>query len=646
MIKYHNLFSPLKIGSLEIKNRIVFAPMATHLADSQGMVTEKLIAWYRERAKSGVGLIVTESNYISLEGRGGVDRLGLHDDSRVVNHRRLVDAVHAVGVPICAQLHHGGRQVSPLAIGRYPVGPSSTHLYVGGQVPWVGVVCQELTINQIRELVGKFGDAAKRAKLAGYDAVQIHAAHGYLIHNFLSPLTNLRKDEYGGSVEGRARFLIDIIKDVREKTDPDFPILVRLSGTEGIPGGYDLQYIQEVAKLVEKAGADLIDVSAGTYDALEWTIQPHQFPEGCLVQFAEGLKAVVKIPVGVAGRIRSPFIAEEILSNKKADIITIGRALVADPEWVIKVRENRTDEIRHCIACNRCIESIFSNKSIVCTVNPIAGREIEIELKKAERVKNVMVVGGGVGGMSAARIAALRGHKVTLYEKAPRLGGQVLLAAAVPGCAVLQDAVTYLKKELERLGVQVYLNTEVNPSTVKEVNPDVLILATGALPIVPEIPGSCLPNVTDVFAVLSGQKVTGRVVAILGGGLNGACVAEFLAHRGHQVIMIKRSMPIASRGGLISRKMHTKALCQLGVEILIGCEVDRIVPEGLIISQFGEKRLVKVDTVVLARGMRPEVELLKAINTGNMEIYLVGDCKEPREIFEAIHEGFEIGKKI
>lgn len=643
---FPNLFSPARIGRLEVKNRIAFAPMATHLADSRGMVTDKLIAWYLERARNNVGLIITESNYVSLEGRGGVDRFGLHEDSRLGDHRRLVDAVHKCGVPIVAQLHHGGRQVSPSAIGGYPVGPSSTSLFVGGQIPWVGIFCRELTADQIRDLVGKFGDAAKRAKSAGFDGVQVHAAHGYLIHSFLSPLTNLRTDHYGSDIRGRCRFLLEIIEDIRIKTGLDYPLLVRISGFDGVPGGIDLNHAREVAKLVERAGADLVDISAGTYDSLEWTIQPHHFPEGCLVHFAEGVKKAVKIPVGVAGRIRSPFMAEEILSGGKADIVNIGRSLIADPQWAVKAMEGRTEEIRRCIACNRCIDSIFLNKSIVCTVNPMAGNEAQFEFKKASRAKRVIIAGGGVGGMSAARAAAQKGHQIWLYEKGSRLGGQVPLAAEVPGCADLRDASGYLEQELDRLGVQVFLNSEVTPSLIYQLSPDALVIATGAAPAGLDIPGAELPNVTDIFSLLSGRTEPGQVVAVLGGGLNGACAAEYLAHKGRQVVMIKRSVAISGKGGFISRKIHARSLCSLGVEIITGCEVLRIVPEGVVIRQFGEIRTVKADTVVNARGMRPATDLLKQAHFKGMEIYQVGDCNEPREIFEAIHEGFAAGMQI
>lgn len=645
-VAYSHLFSPLRIGPVTLQNRIIMAPMASHLANHQGMVTDPMIRWYVERARGGAGMIITESNYISLEGRGGVDRSGIHADDRVPGHTRMAEAVHAEGVPILAQLHHAGRQAPPAAIGQYPIGPSTTHLFVRGEDPWVGMPCRALAPQEVEQLVRQFGDAAVRAQAAGYDGVHLHGAHGYLINQFLSPRTNLRTDRYGGSPENRARFLLDIVDEVRRRTGPDFALVVRLTGDEKVPEGYRIDYICQVARWLEDSGVDAVDVSAGNFEAYEWMLQPQTIPEGCLVPLAAAVKQAVNIPVGVVGRIITPELVEQIVADGSADYVLMGRALIADPELPRKAREGRRLELNECVGCNRCVDAMTRNDRIICAVNPLAARETEYTVLPAEAPRRVLVVGGGVAGMEAALVASQRGHQVELYEQSDHLGGQAYLAGLIPTYYSLSRVVHSLSRQLQQQGVPIHLNTRVTKETVAARRPDVLILATGSTPEPAGIPGGGLPHVMQAIDVLAGNACPTGAVAILGGGLIGSCVAEYLAHHGYQVTVVKRSLLISPSAGITMRKTHAGQLSAAGVQILTGAEALAIRPDGVLIRQFDAERVLPADSVVVARGMRPLLDGWDLPELSGMEVHTAGDCIKPREILEAIHEAFHVARQI
>ncbi len=636
------LFTPFRIGALELKNRIVMAPMATHYADETGAVTDRLRNYYLERARGGTGLITIESGYIDTLGRGGMRRLGLHEDRLIPGLKMLVDLVHSAGAKICSQLHHAGRQVNVKNTGgRYPVSASSLPAAMEAVVP------RTLKIAEIEGLVEAFGQAARRSLAAGFDAILIHAAHGYLIHQFLSPLSNNRTDRYGGNLSGRLLFLREIVRRCREEVGKDFPLMVRISADEFIPGGINLEYGQRVARQLEKWGVDGLHVSAATHDTSEMEIQPMSIPRGCLVHLAERIKKVVSIPVGTVGRIVTPFMAEEILREGRADFVALGRALLADPEFPRKAFEGRPEDIRPCIACLQgCRDHLYRGLPITCLVNPQAGMEREYEIRPASHPKRVFIVGGGPGGMEAAVTAALRGHEVTLAEKENHLGGQFYLAFLPAGKEEIRAYLDYLSVQLRKSGVKVRLNLEVDAKALEEVGADAIFLASGAVPIRPEIPGIDRENVLTAWEVLINPQRVKEKVVVIGGGSVGAETAEFLLDLGKDVTLVEMLPVIASDMEMTNRKVLLRRLGEKGAKIRVLSHARAILPGEVEVEFNGKKEFISADTVVLAVGVKPNRALDGALKEVTGKVFTLGDCVSPRKAIDAIHEGFKIALEV
>ncbi len=637
--KLQRLFTPIKVGRLELKNRIIMPPMIERLA-THGAPNDAVKDFYAARARGGVALIVLTPGIVDISMASPI-QLGIYDDSFIPGLKQFTDLIHSCGGRMGIQLMHLGRQGGEIK--KYkPVAPSPIPLTPKDQVP------RELTTGEVEGLVEKFAEAARRAMDAGFDMVELHGCHGYLLSGFLSPLTNQRCDKYGGSVANRARFVMEIVSLIKERVGKDFPVSVRMNGSDYMPGGVTVDIARQTAKLLEEAGADMIGVSGGAYGSYPVIVPPYDQPRGCNVPLAAAVKEVVKVPVAVAGRLDDPFVADEVLVSGKADVIAVARGLLADPELPNKASRGDFKGIRRCIACNVCIDGDPTPVSpITCTVNPEAGREREMLMVPAQNQKNVMVVGGGLAGLEAARVAAARGHKVTLYEENADLGGQWLLASKPPHKQDHMLLLGYVVGQLEKLGVERKHGVKVNAAMVEEAQPDVVLVATGAKPLVPPIPGVDREEVVTAWEVLGGREV-GRRVLVVGGGLTGLETAEFLAEQGKEVVVVEMLKRVgADMGGTVRWHLinRTKAL---NIKTFVSTQIKEIGAKGVVvISRNGvEETWDGFDTIVLACGVRSKDELSKQIEGKVKEVHVIGDAAKARRGLEAIRSGSEIGRKL
>jgi len=482
------LFQPIALRGVDIPNRIVMPSMTTRLATPEGVVTPELIRYYVTRAEGGTGLVTVEMCSPEPAGRHRAGELAILHDRFLPGLQELTSRLKAAGARSAVQIGHAGGHTRQDVTGLPPVAPSAIPHEVQ-EVNTRTVVPVELTRDRIREVVKTFAEAAERAKRASFDVVEIHGAHGYLIAQFLSPLDNHRTDEYGGSLRNRARFALEVLEACRARVG-DFPLIFRFSADEYAPGGLTLDEGREIAPWFVEAGADALHVTGGCYRSRPsgaLMIPPMGYPEATFLHLARAIKERVTVPVIAVGRLHDPSLAERLLAEGQADMVALGRQLIADPEWPRKVREGRLDEIRPCVACNTCVDGMREGARLQCLVNPLAARELEFELRPADQARSVLVVGGGPAGMEAARLLALRGHRVTLVEREPRLGGQLRLAAKAPvfqnvetDAPVLLKLVDFLVRQLAKAGVDVRLARAVTGELVRELRPDVVVLATGA----------------------------------------------------------------------------------------------------------------------------------------------------------------------
>lgn len=647
--QYPRLFEEGRIGRMTVKNRIVMPPMATNYAGPSGEPTERLIGYYTERAKGGAGLIIVENVQVKYpQGKNVACQLRLDQDKFIPGFQELAEAVHAHQARIFIQIHHAGRQYHDIE-GEEGVDPS------GIPDGFTQQPVRALRADEIRDLVERFAETALRAQKAGMDGVEFHGAHGYLINEFMSPHTNQRMDEWGGTFERRMRFPLKIIERTREKVGPRFPLSFRFSADEFVPGGITLDDSKKIAKYLEDAGIDVLHVSAGIYESISRLLEPMRFEEGWRSYLAAEIKKAVKIPVITVGQIRSPEVAERILEENQADFVSLGRTLIADPDWPRKVEENRVPEIRKCISCNiGCIGGyVFNDRYMRCTVNPVTGHErFEgwVNLIPAEKKKKVMVVGAGPGGMEVARVAALRGHSVTLYEKEEELGGQVRISIKGPGKDKLKFIPEYYSHALKTSGVQVRMSTPVDAETIEKEKPDVVILATGAVPFAPDIKGVDNSDmVKRSWDVLNGTaQVPGKKVVVAGGGLVGCETALFLAEQGKEVTIIEMLCDLAADMEPITRyDFLTEQMPQAGIKALLNLVIAEITDKGVVaLDRWGGKALIEADNVVTALGALPADGLVAAARDCARETYVIGDCKEPRKIINATFEGASIARMI
>jgi 2,4-dienoyl-CoA reductase-like NADH-dependent reductase (Old Yellow Enzyme family)/thioredoxin reductase len=637
---YKLLCQPFQLGTMTLKNRIVMPPMVVSYATDDGFTTERTIAYYEARARGGAGLIIQEATYVHPLGQILGGEQGISDDKFIPKLRELTEAVHKHGAKIAVQLIHGGRNAY-LPDGTQPVGPSPIPS-PGKNKP------RELTSAEIAGIVRCFADAAVRAQQAGYDGIEIHGAHGYLIDQFISPASNHRKDKYGGTVENRARLLVEIIEVVKEAVGRNFPVWCRMNGKEyGITGGETLADARKVARLAEKAGAIAIHVSAGGPDNPTNVTTP-TFVPAVIADLAAGIKTAVKVPVIAVGRM-TPESAEELLTGGKADLIAFGRALLADPELPNKICEGKPEAIRPCILCFRCREDLLSKpaRGVGCGVNTATGHEAPFRITKARKSKKVLVVGGGPAGLEAARVAALRGHQVSLWEKEPELGGQLRAASIAPHKDRIWSILPYYVNEMKQAGVKVKSGTAVTAAKIKQFAPDAVVIATGSTPLVPEIPGLEKAQPVQAIDVLLGKARTGENVAVIGGELVASEVAETLAAQGKKVTMLRRGPEMAQKVNPVLKDALLERLRQAHINMLTGVTYEKATDKSLIITtKEGQKKTIKADTIVLATGAVSEKVLYDEIKDSIAETYLIGDSVSPRNLRDAIDEGYKAGLKI
>jgi len=643
--KYQVLFQPLKIGKLEVKNRLSVPPMGSGFAADGGGVSDRLIKYHEARARGGFGLIIIEVTAVDGErGLGSVHQLCLHNNSLIPGFKKLADAVHQYGARIAVQLYHPGRCTFPFFIGnRQPVAPSAVPDPIVRQAP------QALTIPEIKDLVEKYAQAALRVKEAGCDAAEIHGAHGYLIAQFMSAYANKRTDEYGGGPDGFLRFPLEIVRRARELVGPDFPLFFRISAEEAVPLGRTVPESVEMMKKLVTAGADAADVSIGVYESGHLTSAPPDMPQGFNAGTSFKFKQALNVPVLVAGRINEPAVAEEIVASGRADIVHIGRQSLTDPDWPAKVQEGREKDIVKCLSCNEgCIEglAIWLRPSITCVQNLALGREDEYSRPKTSAPRKVLIAGAGPGGLEAARTAALRGHRVIIYEREGYMGGQIKLAAIPPSKSVYQEVAHSRIKSLKELGVDIHCGQALTADMVKDIRPDVLIIATGSEPSIPDIPGINSKRAISARKALTSEEV-GPCVLVIGGGLVGCETADYLAGHGMSVTIVEMLKHTARDIGPAARFFLRQRLKEKQVLILTQSVVKSIDDNfATVNTPAGDQRLGPFDTIVMATGAASNNLLEEQVKGAVPEVYVIGDACKPGKILAAVEQGADVALKL
>jgi 2,4-dienoyl-CoA reductase-like NADH-dependent reductase (Old Yellow Enzyme family)/thioredoxin reductase len=636
-----NLFSPFTIKNISLRNRTVMPALASFLIEDDGSITDKTVEHYRMRASGGVAMVITEACSVAPEGIVSPHQARIYDDRFIEGLSKVANIIKSEGAIAGVQIHHGGRQTSARVINRKPFAPSNL------PCPTIRGEVEPLSIDGIQEIVAKFGEAASRALEAGFDLIEIHGAHGYLINQFLSGFSNIREDEYGGDTKKRTRFAVEVIREVRKRVGDEFPISFKISAQEFVPGGLTVEESIKIVKTLAEEGIDLVQVSAGNDATPEWICQPMFMEQACLADSAGAIKKEIGIPVMAVGRINDPLLADRIIGEGKADLVCFGRGLLADPEMPRKASEGRLDDIRKCIACNTCMESIFRKGRVECLVNPTLGHEKEMVLTPADSPKKVMVVGGGPGGMQVAWVAAKRGHKVYLYEKTAELGGQLILGSAANYKKELLSLINFQKKQIEKSDVSVFLSTEVTMDMVQKEKPDVVILATGSKPFVPPIEGIDGPIVQSLSQVFIGDKPEVLNTILIGGGATGCEVALHLSDSGSPVTIVEKLPKIGIQIESITKKIILTKLKKNNVKIHTECELSKIKDNGAIVTnKEGKEFFLEGERIIVSIGNTLDNSLYDEIKDLDIPTYQIGDCLEPRSAKAAIYDGAIIGRTI
>ncbi|MCJ7547682.1 MAG: FAD-dependent oxidoreductase [Deltaproteobacteria bacterium] len=638
MSALHHLFSPITIKTMELKNRVVMPPMGTNLGNPDGTVSKENIAYLRRRARGGPGLIITEITAVHPSGIITPNQLCAYDDCFIPGLKQLVSLAHEAGCKIAMQIHHAGRESFFLLNQGKAMGPSAIPSIVFKGTP------REMTIDDISEAIAAFGAAARRAREAGFDAVEIHCAHGYLLTQFLSALANQRTDEYGGTtLKGRSRLVIEVIRAVRKAVGAEFPISIRISAEESIKGGYTADDMQTILPDFVTAGADVIHASFGTHGSPAGITQaPPEYAPGFNCWLARKAKDVVEVPVIAVGRFTDPALADEVIGRGDADLVAFGRQFLADPDFLVKYREGRAGDIRRCIACNQgCIErEMLGEGNIRCSINPETGQETIYPAGPAAKPRSIWVVGTGPAGLTAAFEAARLGHSVTLFEKDQELGGQIRYARIPPHKEIYGEWIDWLIKQVQGAGVTIKAGTEVTEAMLRTEKPEYVILATGGEKIIPQIAGIDCPHICDAWQLLSGAVAPGKHVLVIGGGLIGMETADYLGSRGSEVTLVeimKRSpvLKITSHGYMLHKRLRDYNCRMLFNTAVKAIEADKITIE----TEGVESILSPVDQVIVAVGLRSKDDLKETLAEAGIPHVVIGDARKARRIIEATEEG-------
>lgn len=629
---FTRLQEPAHLGGLFLKNRTVMPAMGTGYSSPEGEVTDRLLAYLSRRARGGVGAIITEVLAVHPAGRGFPSELGIHDDRFIPGLSRLASTVQGAGAAAIAQLHHAGRETFPQVIGEQPVAPSALASRA------LGVQPRELSVREIEELVACYAAAAARARRAGFDAVEVHGAHGYLVNQFISPYSNQREDEYGGDAQGRIRFAREIVRAIKDEAGNDFPVLFRLSSSELVPGGYDLDYLLPLLPLLADDGVDAFHVSCGVYDSPgNPTCPGMHHPAGVNVERAAAIKAAVGVPIIVAGKMHDPAFAERVLEAGQADLVAFGRQHLADPDFLTKAWEGRSDDICVCLSCNQgCIDRLtFQFRAVTCTINPECGEEWRSI--PAASPGRFLVVGAGPAGLQAALTLSEAGASVEVLERESEAGGQLRPASRPPEKEPLTAWVDWAGRRLAALGANLRMGTAAGEADVRHQDLDGVVLATGSRPVVPEIPGNG-PSMEEARSVLLGESECGGRVVVVGAGPVGLETAAFLLERGCSVTVVEAAnaspvLALTSHGFYLHRRVRKEG------SMLLSSRVVALTEAGVLVSTPEGEREVPADAVVWAVGAAPDNLLADAAKDVSVEV--VGDAKNVGTLLDATRSGYK-----
>lgn len=637
---FAKLFEPGRIGKMHLKNRFIQTAMHVGLDEDDGSISTPYRDFLVTRAKGGAALITVGGAYPHISGRGFFKQMGADKDAFIPGWRALVDEIHAAGAKAMLQFMHVGRYSFPEILGTQPVAPSAIAPRIPRGTP------RELTTQEVRDMVQAFASAAARGKAAGFDAVELSASTGYLIASFLSPYSNHRADEYGGDLAGRARFLVEIIRAIKDKAGGDFPLLARMNADDLLPGeGNTVEDNIRLTQMAAEAGADAISLTIGWHESRIAAVTM-DVPIGNWIGLSKRFKKLLKVPVIMAYQLTTPESAAEALREGAVDFVGMARPLIADPELPKKIQEGRLEDITPCVLCNTCFEKIFAHEPVRCTVNTAAAQEEAFAIHPAAKSKRVMVVGGGPAGLEAARVAALRGHKVTLYEQTDSLGGQLALASIPPFRHRLAEAYKYLAIQARKAGARIVMNQTVTAELVEREKPDAVILAAGALPAMPPIFRG-KSNAFLAWDVLRQKVNVGQNVVIIGGGLVGVGVAEWLAAQGKTITIVEMLKRIAADAPPFDRMGLMQRLAEHKVRMMPSTIAEKLENGTLVVSkEGGVQETIAADSLIIAVGAKPNQTLLPALQTRVAEVYTAGDCVEPRRAYQAIHDASRVAREI